>query len=405
MRILQLAQFLPPIAGGEERHVWNLSRELAARSHQVTLLGFDTGGQPGEEWSDGVRVVRVRPSAARLSALYSDTARPHALPLPDPAVRRAIGRELSTARFDVVHAHNWIVNSALRPASRAGVPVVLTLHDYSHRCATKRLMWHGRTPCPGPSAARCLPCATGHYGMLSGPVTAVANAWSAGRRANLLTASVAVSTPVADAAGDRLGPRVVPNFIPDQLIVAEIVPPEPGAPLVFAGDLNHDKGLPVLLDAYARLATAPPLFLAGRQVGTAASGLPPGVRWAGELAHEQVIALYRSAVAVVVPSVWPDPCPTVVLEAMAAGRPVVAAASGGIVELVDDRRTGLLVPPGDPVALAEALASLLADPIAAAALGAAGRDRARRFGAAAVTTRIEEFYADAIARHRTPDRR
>ena len=55
---------------------------------------------------------------------------------------------------------------------------------------------------------------------------------------------------------------------------------------------------------------------------------PPGVQWLGEQPHAEVIKLFRSARAVVVPSVWSDPCPTVVLEAMAAGRPVAAAASG-----------------------------------------------------------------------------
>ena len=141
MRILQLAQFLPPVAGGEERHVWTLARALAVRGHDVTLVGIAAGTErPGETTSDGVRLIRVRSSASRLAALYSDPSRPHALPIPDPAVSRAIGRLLAAEWFDVVHAHNWIVNSALRPAARAGVPVVMTLHDYSHVCATKRFM-------------------------------------------------------------------------------------------------------------------------------------------------------------------------------------------------------------------------------------------------------------------------
>ena len=141
MKILQLAQFLPPVAGGEERHVWNLARALAARSHEVTLLGFATGEDPaGASVVDGVRVVRVRTAASRLPVLYSDPSRPHALPLPDLEVSRAIAHEFAGGRYDVAHAHNWIVNSALGPAAKAGVPLVMTLHDYSHICATKRMM-------------------------------------------------------------------------------------------------------------------------------------------------------------------------------------------------------------------------------------------------------------------------
>src|ERR1700722_14823842 len=136
MKVLLLAQFLPPVAGGEERHVWTLAEALAARDHDVTLLGFAAENQgPGENMSDGVRVVRVRTGASSLPGLYVDPGRPWALPAPDPLVSRAIRRELAPGGFDVVHAHNWIANSALGPAARARVPLVMTVHDYSHTCA------------------------------------------------------------------------------------------------------------------------------------------------------------------------------------------------------------------------------------------------------------------------------
>ena len=411
MRILHLAQFIPPLAGGEERHVWNLARKLAARNHEVTLLGFASGDAvPGVTHDEGVRVVRVRTAASKFPALYSDPARPHALPLPDPVVARAIRDELATGHFDVVHAHNWIVNSALGPVSRAGVPLVMTLHDYSHICPTKRLMEFDRHRCPGPSPKRCLPCASALYGKLNGPVTLAANAWSAHRRARRLTDVAAVSSAVAHAvdipAGNwlhsaALQAQVIPNFIPDEIVVDDIAPTLPDAPLLFAGDLSFDKGIPVLLDAYSRLQSPPELVLAGR-MGTGASwDFPPGARWLGVVNHDKVVELFNSARVVVVPSVWSDPCPTVVLEAMAAGRPVAAAASGGIVDMVVDGTTGLLVPPGDAGALADALASLLADPANALAFGAAGRDRAREFTVSAVVSRIETMYADAIEAYRS----
>ncbi len=228
MKILLLAQFLPPMLGGEERHVWTLARALAARAHDVTLLGFATSpGQPAESSSDGVRIVRVTTAASRLPMIYSDPGRPNALPLPDPAVSRAIRNELSRSRFDVIHAHNWIVNSALGPAARAGVPLVMTLHDYSHICATKRLMEYGKHRCAGPSLTRCLPCASSHYGA-TGPVIVAANAWSARRRADLVTHFAAVSSAVAGAVtledntgwpkGAGLSAEVIPNFIPDDIV-------------------------------------------------------------------------------------------------------------------------------------------------------------------------------------------
>lgn len=89
---------------------------------------------------------------------------------------------------------------------------------------------------------------------------------------------------------------------------------------------------------------------------------------------------------------------------MAAGRPVVGAASGGITDMVADGVTGLLVPPGDPTALAAAIDTLLKQPQTALAFGAAGRERARGFTVGAVASRIEQMYADAIAVQRADGR-
>ncbi|WP_231992478.1 glycosyltransferase family 4 protein [Mycobacterium sp. 1164985.4] len=403
---MHLAQFLPPYVGGEERHVWNLAREMAARSHDVTLLGFATNeNPPGASVAEGVRVVRVRSAASRLPFLYSDPSRPHALPLPDPAVSRAIRHELAGGGFDVVHAHNWIVNSAVGPAAATGVPLVMTLHDYSHICATKRLMEQEVTRCPGPSPRRCLSCSMTHYGSANGVVTLAANVWAGRRRAKRITDAAAVSSAVAHAVqvpenewlhSARIRPRVIPNFIPDDIVLDEIPGTRPDAPLLFVGDLSRDKGVQVLLDAYRRLDAPPQLVLAGRNPTPDAWDFPPGSGWAGELLHHQVVELFRSARAVVVPSVWADPCPTVVLEAMAAGRPVIATASGGITDMVVDGRTGLLVSPGDVSALVKAITFVLNNPEAARTFGVAGRDRAREFTVGAVVARIEQMYADAI---------
>jgi len=407
MKVLLLAQFLPPTLGGVERHVWTLARALAARAHEVTLLGFATGGEePAESHSEGVRIVRVRTASSHLPILYRDPARPFALPVPDPLVSRAIRHELSRGRFDVVHAHDWIVNSALGPVARAQVPLVMTLHDYSHMCATARLMEHGKQRCSGPSLARCLSCATAQYGAARGTVTLAANTWSAWRRSNRVARFAAVSSAVATAVAQpekswlssaRLSTEVIPNFIPDDIVLDEIPPTDPNAPLLYVGDLSLDKGVQTLLDAYRLLDGPPPLVLAGRSWPGSAWTMPDGVQWLGPLPHDEVLRLFRSARAVIVPSIWDDPCPTVVLEAMAAGRPVVASAAGGIVDLVVDGVTGLLVPAGDVPALAQGISSVLRDPRAAQAFGAAGRDRAREFTVSAVVERIERLYASAIA--------
>lgn len=409
MRILLLSQFIPPTVGGTEQHVWTLATSLTQRGHHVTLLTFATDPDDDPVDSvDGVRIVRVKTATTRMPFLHGDPSRPFALPLPDPVVRRAINSELSSGRFDVIHAHNWIVNSALGPAEKAGVPVVMTLHEYSHICATVRFMEKGVTTCPGPSLRRCLPCATAHYGPFRGPVTVAGNAWAAGRRARALTHTVAVSGAVADAVAldsaswlgsAGLQPQVIPNFIPDDLVLENIPLIEPDAPLVFAGAIHPDKGIHMLLDAYRRLDNPPRLILAGRAADGLELALPPGVELVGPLPYAEVQNLFRSALAVIVPSVWPEPFGMVVLEAMAAGRPVVAAAAGGIVDVVQADVTGLLSTPGDASELAAHIQALIDNRSMAASLGLAGRERARGFTVSVVVEKVEQMYSRAVAKY------
>jgi glycosyltransferase involved in cell wall biosynthesis len=399
-----LAQFYPPIAGGEERHVQALAAALVGRGHEVDVLTTATpSGSAGtaQEAVDGVavRVHRVRSTAQRIGLFYSDRQRPHATPFPDRAISRAVGELLATGHHDVVHAHDWIVQSALAPARRASTPVVLTLHDYGHVCATQRSVFRGGS-CPGPSFARCSGCAARHYGAV-GPMVAAANRRAAARRRRGVTEFLPVSTAVANASGlsgSGLAHSVVPNFIPGSLLCER--PPDAAllaqGPVLYAGDVTKDKGVEVLLDAYRLLDAPPDLVLAGRPVVDLGPKLPPGVKLLGVVDHPTVMSVMSQARLVVLPSICPDACPTVILEAMASGRPVVASATGGIVDLVVDGATGRLVRPGDPAALAEAIAEVLADPQSAAEMGRAGLERVRGFTASVVVERVEAAYSRAV---------
>lgn len=106
----------------------------------------------------------------------------------------------------------------------------------------------------------------------------------------------------------------------------------------------------------------------------------------------RAVRRFLDASVFAVPSVWQDAFPSSVLEPMAYGKAVVATAVGGIPEMIVDGRTGLLVPPGDEVALADALESVLRDPALAARLGAAARERvASEFSFAAQLDRTVEL--------------
>ncbi|HEX3178491.1 MAG TPA: glycosyltransferase [Methylomirabilota bacterium] len=115
------------------------------------------------------------------------------------------------------------------------------------------------------------------------------------------------------------------------------------------------------------------------------------------LPRARTIALYTHAAVFVCPSVY-EPFGIINLEAMACETPVVASAVGGIVEVVEDGKTGLLVPPAQPEVLAQALTRVLDNPELGRRMGKAGRARVEaRFSWASVAERTEEVYAEAIA--------
>lgn len=186
------------------------------------------------------------------------------------------------------------------------------------------------------------------------------------------------------------------------------------APLrvLYAGTVGLAHGLGVLLDAAAEAGhgngAAPPLAVTIAGDGADAPALrarlaadgPAGVRMLGAVAAERIPGLYaESDVAVVVLRdlpIFEGALPTKLLEAMAAGRPLVLAARGEAARLVEAEGCGLVVPPEDPRALAQALTALAADPARRAAMGAAGRRAAEReFGREAWLHRWHDLLAAA----------
>lgn len=403
-----LAQFFAPVVGGEERVVENLGRELVRRGHEVSLATLEQERAPAFEVRDGIRIHRIASLSSRAGWLFQDPQRPHVPPVPDPQALAGLRRVVEEERPEVVHAHNWLVHSFVPLKRRSGAALVVSLHDYSLRCATKRLMHEGIRPCTGAAPAKCLACSAQVYGRLKGIPTAVAN-WVFGlpeRRA--VDMFLPVSRSVAQRSGlvERgLPHRVVPNFIPASSLRdgGDAPPRRPdGLPrgdyLLYAGDLTHDKGVDVLLHAHQSLAGPPPLALIGRPYLRDAHPHARNVHVLGTRPHEFVLDAWRSCAVAVVPSLWDEPFGMVALEAMAAGRPVVASDAGGLRDIVSDGQTGLLVRRGDPAAFAHALRRLCDDPELRARMGRAARRRAEVFRADAVVPLVEEVYAEAARR-------
>ncbi|MEY2446337.1 MAG: hypothetical protein QOE00_2917, partial [Ilumatobacteraceae bacterium] len=387
---------------------------------------------PDEQDDGGVQIRRLRSTTQRLGWLFSSAERPWAPPVADPAITWQLRTLISADPPDVVHGHDWLARSFLPlrrwSARKYGTRFVSTLHYYTLSCAKKNLMRTTRIdgtrvdqPCSGPGPARCLACASRHYGVLTGTVTAVTNLL--GATAERRGAGTIVAVSEATARGNGLavdGDRVVvvPNFSggrpapaptdPDPMAGADRIHTDEVAALVaqlpdrefllFVGDLRPMKGLDVLLAAFAQMATSFPLVLIGKSWPDTPTVLPAGVEVHDRWPNAAVIEAFRRSAIAVVPSVWAEPFGIVVIEAMAGGTPVVASNIGGIPEIIDDGVSGVLVKPGDAAALRNALTGLIDNPAARLAMGDAARRRADDFKAEAVVPMLEDVYRGAKTR-------
>ena len=158
------------------------------------------------------------------------------------------------------------------------------------------------------------------------------------------------------------------------------------------GDVRPDKGVDVLLRAYASLKTRVPLVLIGRPIEGLAERLPSNVFLLGGWPHDAVMGAWSRCIIGLAPSTWAEPLGIVALEAMYMGKPVVAARSGGLRDVVADGETGFLVPPGDAEALRDAIQCLLDDPVQRERMGIQAKQRVVEFQAKAVVSRFEQVY-------------
>ncbi len=404
MHILMLAQFYAPIIGGEERHVQDLCFELVKRGHKVTVATLQIPGVPEFEVNQGVQIYRIKSTTQRASWLYKQE-RSHHPPLPDPEVSLALQRIIKREKPDIVHAHNWLYYSFLPLKLWSGLPFVVSLHDYSLRCAQKRLMYFDTTLCSGPSLIKCMNCAADHYGGLKGRATAFAHQLSNPMVRTAVDMFLPVSQATAIGNGlveHRLPFEIIPNFLPDtpSLTHDNVEPyvsqlPEDGF-LLFVGDLSKDKGVDVLARAYAKLKDVPPLVLIGRQRPTTPTDLPKNVMVMGSWPHAAVMDAYRRSSFSMLPSVCPETFGIVVIEAMSMGRPVIVSRIAGLVDAVNDGENGFLVPPGDADALSKSIQRLVEDPILREQLGNGALRRAQDFRASVVVPRIEAIYKELL---------
>jgi glycosyltransferase involved in cell wall biosynthesis len=290
----------------------------------------------------------------------------------NPAVRKELAARLRASRPDVVHIHNTfplLSPSVVAACADAGVPAVATLHNYTMVCPPGTLHRDGHicTECVGGS-----PLPAVKHGCYRGssaatvPMAAsmVANRrrwWTGVSRFFCISAAQRDLLVSAGMPGERMA--VKHNFVTDPGVRRT----GDGTHVLFLGRITEEKGVGLLMRAWDRLggALGVPLVIAGTgpmqdEVAVWANGRPD-VSYVGLRNKAECRALTADAVAVVAPSTWLEAFGLVVVEAMAAGVPTVAAAHGAFPELVEDGVTGLLHQPNDAASLADRLREVVGD--------------------------------------------
>lgn len=383
MRILVCSNVYPPrVVGGAELMAHEQALAYARQSHNVRVFAGDLHSSHARytrinEEQDGIPVTRI--------ALVAEDYSPEYLNFIHPVVEAHFADVLRDFQPDVVHCHN-LPGLSVKLATIArvsGARVVCTFHDFWGFCPRNTAVRPDGAPCRG--AGCCQPRL--HDGCdLDIPPRL---------RRDFLTLALAhvdhFVTPSRFVAeryrwsglpAERIA--VIPNGIDtDRFRPASPPMPHGGFQVLYAGYFGAHKGVSTLMEAIGRLpAGIVNLTLAGEGPEEAAYrtqaqtlGIANRVRFLGRIASKDMPGVYAASDVLVLPSIWDENQPVCLMEAMAAGLPVLASRKGGVPELVEDGANGFLFAAGDAGALADRLSVLIADPAARAAMGRTGRQR------------------------------
>lgn len=378
MRILMVTHNFPRGEGDiPGAFLWRLAEGLVARGHSVLAIAPSDRGEVGADRLGGVEVRRIRYAPPSRETLAYTGTMPLSAANPVGAVvfwrmvralSRAVAAECQQGNVHVVHAHWWVPGGlAARLAERHGRPLVLTLHGSDVALA-------GRVP--------------GGRRMMASVL----------RPATTVTA---VSSYLAAEAAHALGvTRDKIPVTPMPLALGRTADPDSArSGAVFVGRLTRQKGVHDLLEALGilkRQGLTIDLTIVGdgperANLKAQARALALPVVFTGYVAPELVADYLQDRRVFVLPSVQ-EGLGLAVAEALTQGVPVVATRSGGIPDLLADPEAGVLVPPGDPPALAQAIRSVLKDDRYRVGALRAGRMLAERLSPERVAELFETLY-------------
>jgi len=388
MKILIATQQVIPHEGGLSTHVVDLIAGLRAAGHDVRLIHAGEVIRP--LWWRLIRRAACLGNLDRYGAGYLDDM-----------VRRLaarVRREATAFQPDLVHCHDaYAASAALMALGGAALPIVETVHGPALYEA--RQHWAGRRPRYEARILRCekeafagatrfITVDTGQanilkndYGVDAGRITVIFNSVNV---EDVRRTAESRSPLQPDAPYFLVPRRLVPKTGVRFAVEALAQVPRKDVHLVIAGEGPERAAL---------------------QAQAASLGLAERVHFLGSVPRAQLLPLFPRAAAVLVPSVPAsgviEATSLAVMEAMACRTVAIASAIGGLAELIEDGRTGLLVSPGDAPALARAMMSVLEDKdLRVQLLAAAARKVEQDYSTQAWLKRILAVYADALAQHR-----
>jgi glycosyltransferase involved in cell wall biosynthesis len=349
--------------GGAEQMLLHLAEELRRRGHEVVPVGPATGCG----WLAGeFRVRGFEPTTFRLRRAI------------DPSCVAGLAETFRTRRVELAHSHEFTMAVyGAAAARRTGIPHLITMHGGRGSAAR----WRRR----------------------------VALRWACRASAGVVAVSKPTRVELQRFLGSSTRIEVVANGVPRRDGSREHLRRELGIGdtevlVVAVGNLYPVKGHEVLLRALDQVKTGPPwrLAIAGRGEELERLGAMAEARgWAGRvhlLGYRADIPDILAAADIFAMPSLSEGLPLALIEAMFAGRAIVASNVGGIPDAVEDGREALLVPPGDATALGAALQRLLSSPTLRASLGTAAQRRAEsEFTTARMADQYEDLYRSLLA--------
>ena len=358
MKILMVNKFLYP-RGGCETYMLKLSEELKAKGHEIEFFGmYDEKNTVGN--SKNLYTTNMDFHSKGLSRLLY----PFKIIYSFEAARK-IGKVLDSFKPDIVHMNN--INFQLTPSiiyaiKKRNIPLVQTVHDYQMICPNHLLYSIKETKtcerCINDSKLNCLKynCIHGSrvkslIGTIEAKLYWVLKTY---KKVDLYVCpSKFLENKLLSASSIYSGKTfVVHNFIEKKPMPEKTDTEKPY--VAFASRLSVEKGVGILAKA-AKLLPDITFKIAGTGPDDECLKNIPNVNMLGFLTGDELISLIANAKVMILPSVWYENCPLNILETHAFGVPVITMNSGGMAELVEDGKTGLLIKESTAEATAEAI--------------------------------------------------